>query len=195
MADVTKIAIPGPVKIYHAPYSASALETAPADTVNYGVAWGATWVDLGYTEGGAMFKASSSGYNVVPDQVNAPIAAGITEQSGTVEFTILESTLANMKIAMGYGTITAAANEDKIGVSGTDVFPTFSTLGLESLAQGSDATTSKYRRLILHKVKPVGEVEMGFNKDGAVVVKFEGEVFYEAQATASERLYKLIIED
>lgn len=195
MADVTKIALPGPVKIYQAPYSDSALETAPADTVDYGTAWGDTWVDMGYTKGGALFKAATESFNVVADQANAPITSGITGQSGMIEFTLLESTLAHMKIALGYGTVTAAANEDKIGVSGTDVFPTYITLGLEALAQGSKAGTNKYNRLILHKVKPVGEVEIGFTKEEERVIKFEGEVFYEAQATASERLYAHYIED
>jgi hypothetical protein len=191
--DATKIRLNGATKIYIAPYSSSALESAPADTVALGTAWGDTWVEVGYTEGGGIINFETGHTEVNVEQVNAPILANINSQTGTISFVIAETTLANLKNVMGHGTITtgAAATEDTIGIGTTDVFPTYLTIGFEGHGIGSTAASTMYHRCIAWKVLPNAPVEINSGKSEVALFKFEGKLFHEDQAPAGAKLAQL----
>lgn len=189
---VGNIVLPGPCKVYIAPYSSSALEAAPASSITYGTAWGGGWVEVGYTKGGTVFKPESEHLTVEMDQVNAPLTDFITSQKGTLTFGAGEATLTNIKQALGYGTVTTGSTESTLGVSGTDGFPTYYTVGIEQYAPGATSASAKYRRLIVWKAKPSTEFELKAEKTEEQIIGYSFEARYEAQASANERLYKLI---
>lgn len=189
---VGNIVLPGPVKVYIAPYSASSLESAPANSIAYGTAWGGNWVEVGYTKGGALLKPETEHLSVEVDQVNAPVTDAITAQRGTVTFAASEATLTNIKQALGYGTITTGSTESTLGVSATDYFPTYYTIGFEQYAPGADSGDSWYRRVIVWKALPKSDLELKADKAEEQVVAYNFEARYESQATSTERLWKVI---
>jgi hypothetical protein len=189
---VSNIVLPGPCKVYIAAHSTSSLEAAPASSVSYGTAWGGGWVEVGFTKGGVVLKPEVEHLTVENDQVNAPVADFITAQRGSVTFAAQEATLANIKQALGYGTITSGSTESTLGVSATDGFATYYTVGFEQYAPGASASSARYRRAIVWKALPKGEMELKAEKGEEQVVAYSLEARYEPQATASERLWKLI---
>jgi len=189
---VGNIVLPGPCKVYIAPYSSSALETAPANTVAYGTAWGGGWVEVGYTKGGVVLKPESEQYTVEMDQVNAPLTDFITKQMATVSFAAGEATLTNIKQALGYGTLTSGSTESTLGVSATDGISTYYTVGFEQYGPGATSSSAKYRRIIVWKALPKTEQELKADKNEEQLTAYSFEARYEAQAAATERLYKII---
>jgi hypothetical protein len=187
---VANVVLPGPCLVYIAPYSSSALEAAPANTITKGTAWGGNWVEVGYTKGGVALQLSTEAFAAEYDQANAPVHDFITKQGATVTFAAGEATLTNIKQALGYGTTTSGSTESTLGVSGTDGLQTYYSLGFEVLAPGLSST--KYRRALVWKAKPMGDFELAGKKDEDQVVGYSFEARYEAQASATERLWKLI---
>lgn len=185
------IVMPGPVMVYIAPHSTSALQAAPAATILKGTAWGGTWVEVGYTKGGAILKTETEYLEVEPDQVNAPVVDFITKQSATIEFQASEATLTNLKQSLGYGTITSGSTESSFGVAATEGFPLYYTVGFECFAPGATAASAKYRRCILWKARVAGSIEVKADKAEEQVLQFTLEARYEPQATSTERLYKV----
>lgn len=186
------IVLPGPVKVYIAPYSDASLQDAPANSIAYGTAWGGTWVEVGYTKGGALLKPETEHLTVEVDQVNAPVVDAITAQRASVTFAASEATLTNIKQSLGYGTSTSGSTESTLGVSGADYFPTYYTIGFEQYAPGADSGDSWYRRVIVWKALPKTELELKADKAEEQVVAFNFEARYESQASATERLWKVI---
>lgn len=195
--DVTQIVISGACKVYIAPYSATALEAAPAYTIDYGTAWGGNWVEAGYTEGGVMLTTSQEHVTANVDQVNAPVKDGIVAQNAKISVVLKEFTLAKLKQSLGYGTVTTggAATQDKLGVGAADFFPTYLTVGFEGYAPVANGTTAKYRRVIGWKCLPVSEQEISVKKDEIPGIKLDLDLRYEAQAASTERLYVIIDEN
>lgn len=189
---VGNIVLPGPCKVYIAAHSTSALESAPASSVAKGTDWGGGWAEVGYTKGGVTLKPETGYLEVEVDQANAPVADSIISQRGQVTFVASEATLTNIKQAMGQGTLTSGSTESTLGVSGTDHFPTYFTVGFEIYAPGATSSASKYRRAIVWKARPGGEVELKGEKSEEQLVAYSFDARYEAQATATERLWKLI---
>lgn len=189
---VGNIVLPGPCLVYIAPYSDSALEAAPANSVAKGTAWGGGWVEVGYTKGGVMLKPETEHYTVEMDQVNAPLKDFITAQRGTVTFAAGEATRTNIKQALGYGTLTSGSTESTLGVSGADGLPTYYTLGFESYGPGASSSQNWYRRVIVWKGLPKSDLELKADKSEEMMVAHNFEARYEPQATATERLWKVI---
>lgn len=187
---VTNIVLPGPCLVYIAPYSSSSLEAAPANSIAKGTAWGGNWVEVGYTTGGVSLQASTEHLTVSMDQVNAPVTDFIVGQSGSLTFAAGEATRTNLKQALGYGTLTEGSTESTLGVSATDAFATYYTVGFE--VYGPGAASARYRRCIVWKALPKGEFEIAGKKDEAMTVGYSFEARHEAQATSTERLWKLI---
>lgn len=187
----SNIVMPGPVLVYIAPHSTSALQTAPAATILKGTAWGGTFVEVGYTKGGAVLKTETEQLAVEVDQVNAPVVDFITKQSATIEFQASEATLTNIKQALGYGTITTGSTESSFGVAGTEGFPLYYTVGFESFGPVATPSSAKYRRCIIWKARVAGSIEMKADKAEEQVLQFTLEARYEPQAASTERLYKV----
>lgn len=188
----SNIVTPGPCLIYIAPYSSSALEAAPANTISKGTAWAGNWVEVGYTKGGVVIKPEVEHLSVSPDQVNAPVVDFIVGQTATVSFVASEGTLTNIKQALGFGTVTTGSTESTLGVSATDGIPTYYTIGFEQYAPGATSSSAKYRRVIGWKALPKAEVELKADKAEEQSIAYTFELRYESQATSTERLFKII---
>lgn len=188
----SNIVLPGPCLVYIAPYSSSSLEAAPTSSIAKGTAWGGNWVEVGYTQGGVVLKPEVEFVSPDFDQVNAPIVDGIVSQKGMVTFAAGEATLTNIKQAMGFGTVTSGSTESTLGVSATDFFPTYYTIGFEQYAPNANASSLKYRRAIVWKALAKSELEISAKKDEPQLVAYSFEARYESQATSTERLWKLI---
>lgn len=189
---VGNIVLPGPCLVYIAAHSTSALEAAPASSIAKGTTWGGGWTEVGYTKGGVVLKPETGFLEVETDQSNAPVADAIISQKGNVSFVALEATLTNLKQALGHGTVTAGSTESTLGVSGADHFPTYYTVGFECYAPGATSSSAKYRRVIVWKARANGEFEVKADKAEEQAIGFSFEARYEAQATATERLWKVI---
>jgi hypothetical protein len=188
----SNIVMPGPVLVYIAPHSTSALQAAPANTIAKGTTWGGNFVEVGYTKGGALLKTETEYLGVEVDQANAPVVDFITKQSATMEFQASEVTLANIKQALGYGTITSGSTESTFGVAGTEGFPLYYTVGFECYAPGASSSAAWYRRVIIWKARVAGSIEVKADKAEEQVLQFTLEARYEPQATSTERLFKVI---
>jgi hypothetical protein len=184
--------MPGPVLVYIAPHSTSALQGAPANTIAKGTTWGGTWVEVGYTKGGAILKPETEHLTVETDQVNADVVDFITKQRATMEFQAQEATLTNLKQALGYGTITTGSTESSVGVAGTEGFPLYYTVGFECFAPGASSSASWYRRVIAWKCRVAGSFEVKADKAEEQAFQFAFDARYEPQAAATERLFKVI---
>jgi len=190
--SINNIVIPGPAVVYIAPHSTSALQAAPAATILKGSEWAGTWVEAGYTKGGVQLQTSVEALNVEVDQVNAPVTDFITSQKATISFACTEATLANMRQALGFGTITTGSTESKLGVSAADGIQTYYTIGFEQFAPAASASSARYRRIIGWKARPTGEVELKADKTEEQAIAFTFELRWEPQAAASERLFAMI---
>jgi hypothetical protein len=188
----SNIVLPGPCLIYIAAYSSSALEAAPASSVAKGTAWGGGWTEVGFTQGGVVLKPEVEHLTPDFDQINAPVVDFITAQRGMVTFAAGEATLTNIKQALGYGTVTSGSTESSLGVSATDGFPTYYTVGFECYAPGATSSSAKYRRAIVWKALPKNELELKADKNETQLVAYSFEARYESQAASTERLWKLI---
>lgn len=186
----SNVVLPGPCLVYIAPYSSSSLEAAPTSSIAKGSAWGGNWVEIGYTQGGVVGTPSTDFVSPDLDQVNAPIVDFITKQGLEVTFAAAEATLTNIKQALGYGTLTTGSTESTLGVSGRDGLPTYYTIGFECLANGLGST--RYRRLIVWKALPAGDIELKADKGEPMVVAYKFSARFESQAASGENLFKLI---
>jgi hypothetical protein len=188
--NVENVVLPGPVRVFLAPWVEGSIETPPADTVAYGDAWGGDWVDIGYTKGGGTVKIAEEAYSVQADQQKQPILDRKTSENATVEVVMLEATLANLKKAIGLGTITVGSTVTSFGSDGDETQPTYLTVGLEHYGPGSSPGAPKYRRTFIWKAmpKPNAELKSAPNEEQVIASMFEAR--YEANAPAGyKKLY------
>jgi len=190
--DVENIVLPGPVRVMIAPWVAGAIQTPPASSVAYGASWGGSWVDVGATQGGAMLKVEEETYSVQIDQQKQPVADRKISEVATVEAVLVEATLANIKKAMGLGTITVGSTVTSFGSDGEETLPTYLTIGLEHYGPGSIAGAPKYRRTFIWKAmpKPAVELKSAPNEEQRVASRFEAR--WETDAPAGyKKLYHI----
>ena len=184
----SNIVLPGPVKIY----VGTASTTPPADTIAKGTAWGGSWVEVGFTKGGAVLKPETEKYSVEVDQYNAPIKDFIVKQTAQMTFAVAEATLTNIKQAMGYGTITAGSTESTLGVGAADGIPTYNAFGFETYAPGATAANSWYRRYIIWIGSAQEGPELKGDKGEEQLVSYSVTALVDPSQSASERVYKVI---
>ena len=185
---VSNVVLPGPVKIYVGPAST----TAPTSSIAKGTAWGGSWVEVGFTAGGAMLKLGTEKAEAVMDQYNAPVKDIITQQSIELNFVAGEGTLTNLKQALGYGTVTSGSTESTFGVAGTEVLGTNYAYGVEVYAPGATSSNSWYQRYIIWigSSQEVGDVEL--KKDGIMGIQYNVKGIIDTTQTSTEQLWKRI---
>ena len=185
---VSNIVLPGPCKVY----IGTSGTTAPANTVAKGSDWAGAWVEVGFTSGGVVLKASTEHFEKTVDQYNAPVADFIIGQAGEVTFGADEATLTNLKQALGYGTVTSGSTESTLGVGAADGIPTYYAVGFECYAPGASSSAAWYRRAIVWKALPKSELELSAKKDESQLVQYTMRATVDTAQTASERLWKII---
>lgn len=184
----SNLVLPGPAKVYVGTAGAA----VPVDSVAKGTAWGGSWVEVGLTLGGAQATFGHENVEAMSDQYNAAVAAMIVQQSVTITFAAAETTLTNLKQALGYGTLTAGSTESTFGVGGNETFVTPYAIGLESFAPGATSSSAKYSRLVIWKAIQADEVEMSFKKDDQRVYQYSMKGLVDTSQSSAEALWKLI---
>lgn len=100
-------------------YSAAwnATTKLPADTVDYGTAWGTpsgqtgAWTNRGYTSGGLGFSMNVQRGEIRVDQEFDPIVRPITSRTIQLTTSFAEMTPANLQLASGMGTLDTSVPE------------------------------------------------------------------------------------
>lgn len=146
-------------------------QALPADTVAAGQfgSW-TSWTHLGYTQGvqaniGAEFK------EVEVDQSTMSVRRYLTKQSVTVEATLAEATLANLKYALGYGTLSTSGSTAVLQLGDNPALTEYS-LAMEGQSPNANAA---FRRAQLYRVTPTSDIELVMSREDQTLwkVKFE----------------------
>lgn len=146
----------GPGVLWYAPYGTA----APADSAVTS-APGATWTDVGGTQGGIMAEIDNTYMEQVVDQIPIAIGGRLTKQAITITTELAETTLANLNLSMnGLISITTQSGytttDLQTATSATQ--PQYSTLIVDGWAPTTGTTeVSCRRRLIIWKTLSQGK--------------------------------------
>lgn len=176
--DVENIVLPGPIRMFIAPWAEGDIVTPPTSAIAYGGDWSgadADWTEVGATQGGALLKVMEEVYSVQIDQQKQPVADRKISEVASLEAVLVEATLENIKKAMGLGTITTGSTVTSYGSDGDETLPTYLSIGLEHYGPGSIAGTPKYRRTFIWKAmpKPAVELKSAPNEEQRIASVFE----------------------
>jgi hypothetical protein len=168
--DADRIAL-GYGKAYIAAYSSGSVEALPADTVARDGSWAGNWVDLGYT-GGIQYSVSNEHRHVEVDQSTIEVMSRITKQDVTIELTLKQASVENIKYALGFGTLATSGSSGVLSVGHNPTLTEY-TLGLEGPSPDEDPTAAQ--RIVFYRVVPTSEPEQVFNREEetVVVVRFK----------------------
>jgi len=161
--------------MYQEPYSAA--NTMPADSA-WGTAWGGSWVDVGYTDGGLRFNVAPTFADVHVDQAIDPVLVVPTGRDVRLAGNLAEFTTGNFKIATGQGTISTVAASS--GVRGHTDLAFDNTLVLTYLTSGFDVHASgdgESFRPVAWRAQPRGTPQVQFSATTKAMVPFELQCF------------------
>lgn len=158
-------------RAYIAAYNSASVEALPADTVARDGSWGGNWVELGYT-GGVQYSMSNEHRHVEVDQSTIEVRSFVTKQDLMAEITIKETTVENLKYALGFGTLSTSGSSGVLTIAHNPTLTEY-TLGIEGPSAASSATAAQ--RIRLNRVVPVSEPEVVFSREEetVVVVRFK----------------------
>lgn len=168
--DSDRIAL-GYGKAYIAAYSSGSVEALPADTTARDGSWGGNWVDLGYT-GGVQYSVSNEHRHVEVDQSTIEVMSRVTKQDVTIELTLKQASVENLKYALGFGTLSTSGSSGVLAVGNNPTLSEY-TLGLEGPSPDEDPTAAQ--RIQFYRVVPISEPEQVFSREEetVVVVRFK----------------------
>jgi hypothetical protein len=92
----------GPGRLFSAPLGT-------AEPTDLATAWAAAWIDIGYTESGHTFNFSFTAEDITVAEELDPIRVVPTGRAGSVDLSMAQITLNNLKRAFNGGTITVGA--------------------------------------------------------------------------------------
>jgi hypothetical protein len=165
--------------MYLAAYSAS--NALPADSA-WGTAWGGTYRDAGYTDGGVNVNIGIDYTDVHVDQELDPVLIVASGRNVRLAATLAEPTTANLKDAIGgQGSITTVAATSGVrGHADLDLSPTLSlnyqTVGFDVKHPGDGEAI----RVIAWKAQGRGSPQIQFAADSKAAVPFEAQAFPDA---------------
>jgi hypothetical protein len=168
--DADRIAI-GYGKAYIAAYNSSSVEALPSDSTARDGSWAGNWIDLGYT-GGIQYSVSNEHRHVEVDQSTIEVMSRVTKQDVTIELTLKETTVDNLKYALGFGTLSTSGSSGVLSVGHNPTLSEY-TLGLEGPSPDEDPTAAQ--RILFYRVVPTSEPEQVFSREEetVVVVRFK----------------------
>ena len=152
-------------KAYIAAYSSSSLEALPSDSTARDGSWGGNWVDLGYT-GGVQVNFSNEFRHVEVDQSTIEIKSSVTKQDALIELTLKETSVENLKYALGFGTLSTSGSSGVLSMAHNPTLSEY-TLGLEG--PSPSATVGDACRISLYRCVPVSEPELAFSREEETV--------------------------
>lgn len=148
----------GIANMYHAPVGT----TDPADSLAFDDAWAAPWVFPGFSEKGlTLLFDRKEKKHMVEEQAN-PIAITVESSSFKVQFGLAESTLENIKLATGSGTLSTQAAA--AGVIGKKTLVLSDELEVLKLGFEAKNPQGFYRRVIIPRVVSVGKIKTEFDR-------------------------------
>jgi len=165
----------GPADIYTAAFGAS-------ETGLFVAAWSApasaTWTDMGGTDDGIKLVIDQNYMELQVDQIVDIPGRRLTKRELTLETKMAEPTLANLKLALNAGTVTASAGAftqfDPVLGDTSATQPTYTAVMFDGWAP---ATNVVRRRVLGRKMLSVdGAKDSEYKKDGQTFfgVKFSG---------------------
>ena len=163
-ASTDRIAL-GYGNAYIAAYSSGSPASLPADTTARDGSWGGTWVSLGYT-GGVQYATSTELRHVDVDQSTIEVMSRVTKQEVTIELTLKQSSVENLRYALGFGTLATSGSSGVLSVNNNAAITEY-TLGIEGPSPDDNPTSAQ--RIIFYRVVPTSEPEQVFSKDEETV--------------------------
>jgi hypothetical protein len=170
MTDTDRIAL-GYGRAYIAAYSSGSPAALPADTVARDGSWGGSWASLGFT-GGVQYAVSNEHRHVEVDQSTIEVMSRVTKQEVTIELTLKQASVENLRYALGFGTLATSGSTGVLSVGNNPTLTEY-TLGLEGPSADDNPTSAQ--RIVFYRVVPTSEPEQVFSKDEetVVVVRFK----------------------
>lgn len=171
MAYKPNAIIRGAARVYAAPYVANSVASLPPVNHSAGTDWSAPWVDLGLTQG-VSFQIGIETYESEADQIKALLDVIKTRESLQCQITLKQTNAANLKYALGRGTLSA------LGTTGTKLEGKHSdeldsyTLGIQFGSPDPSNTAISALRLNRVKVTDISEVEPSREADNQIQVTF-----------------------
>ncbi len=167
----------GPMDVYEAPVGT--VEPTEADNLNT-VILNAAWRNCGGTSGGLKVVTAQKFGQVEADQTVDIIASLPNTRMVTVEMSLLEMTLKNIKMTNNGGTITTGANTDKYEPITNTVStpPDYRAI----LCKGVSSVNGKPSIAILRKLLVTSDVSSEFKKDGASMLAVTYQTHYVSAA-------------
>lgn len=153
-------------KAYIAAYSSGSVEALPSDSTARDGAWGGAWVDLGFT-GGVQYALANEHRHVEVDQSTIEVMSRVTKQDVTVELTLKQASVENIKYALGFGTLSTSGSSGVLAFGHNPTLTEY-TLGIEGPSADDDPT--KAQRIQLYRVVPTSEPELMFSREEETVV-------------------------
>lgn len=160
--------ITGPARLFWKPFLAVAAEpTDPLTDPAVG------WLDLGLTQDATNLTIAQSFEQIRAQQILDVLVSVPTERSFTVETSLLQPTLENLKMVNNGGTITTGTGwrklEPVVDAVGTDIeYGSIIIRGRASTLMSSG--TQKMRDLIIRKVATTQDISFSYGKGAAQVL-------------------------
>ncbi len=165
---------------------------APEDTVPFNEDWGAPWYHPGYTDKGVTLGFDRKEKRHMVEEISSP--AVITVETSTLKISVglAESTIENIKYAMGGGTITTTAAG--VGTIGKKSLVLSDDLQVVTLGFEGKNPQGFFRRVIIPRVVATGKLKTEFdrsknkqvfNAEFESVCPIEEVVIYEKTANAT----------
>jgi hypothetical protein len=178
-----------PARIF---YAAVGTALPSANTVGYGAAWTAPWVDLGYTLNPITVSYSKEIFKLSVEQVTLPIAGTTTDEEVTIETTLAEITAANLMLAFGGSIGTTAAGTAQVALeelkSGGSSALTYYAWGIEGLYVNASNVQLPVR-ILIYRGSAVLNGNMQFAKAAAVGIPLQITAWADTTKTAGQQLW------
>jgi hypothetical protein len=158
--DADRIAL-GYGRAYIAAYNSSSVEALPSDSTARDGSWGGNWVDLGYTAG-VQYSVSNELRHVEVDQSTVEVLSRVVKQEVTIEITLKQASVENIKYALGFGTLSTSGSSGVLAIAHNPTLTEY-TLGIEGPSPDEDTTAAQ--RIQFYRVVPTSEPEQVFSRE------------------------------
>lgn len=183
--DADRIAL-GYGRAYIAAYNSSSVEALPSDSTARDGSWGGTWVDLGYTSG-VQYNVANEHRHVEVDQSTIEVMSRVVKQDVTIELTLKQASVENLKYALGFGTLSTSGSSGVLSVGNNPTLTEY-TLGLEGPSPDEDPTAAQ--RIVFYRVVPTSEPEQVFTREEETVVAVRFKALLHSSSIYQVRQYR-----
>jgi hypothetical protein len=130
---------------------------------------------------------SAERHNVEVDQSTVEVRSFITKQGAKIEATLKEATLANLKYALGWGTLSTTGSTEVLTL-GDNPATTEYSVGLEGQSPNTDAA---FRRVQIYRCVPEPDIEMVMSRSEETLWKMSFKLLKYESGTAGNNLMQI----